>query len=258
VTHDFKKSGTMLRLLAALTVAAACYAPQQPTPMRVTKYNPPQIDLAQIVGINNLDLDALRASWAMFPTGNSHARPRNYTNGTQGVASITPYRGINTIAPDKPPAKTVLFAHIVNQGPGIDKHYNLKRSKLAEYYVVVDADPMAPTTSRWRILEVPVGSNGSVTFVQRNGTDMSGHLEQCTDHTPKPEEEADFWKCNYGENHVSLFSTATALASASTMPIAREFWDNVFSAEKKSAAPVFTGDESGWASCSGGCCTLEF
>lgn len=252
---DHKKSAAMATILIA-AFAAACYAPPQAPPPVLTR-NPPAITIPALG--TPIDLDALRSSWDSYPTGYSHTRRRNYQSGNPGSATITPYRGISSVDPNRPPSSPVLFAHIRNFGPGVDSRYNLKPMKVAEYYVIVDADPASPTTSRWRILEVPSAPNGIVSFVQRGNVDMQGHLHHCDQHTPKPVEEADFWNCGDGNgDHFVSFSSATALASAGSMPVGHEFWNNVFSSKGKRAAKVNNGDESAWASCSGGCCTLEF
>lgn len=255
VRHPFGLSKKIVLLWAGSALYAGCYAPPTSS-VTQPRYDPPPITLPPLGTVINLN--ALRTSWAMYPMGYNHTRTRNLSNGSQGQATITPYRGIHKIGPNKPPSGTVLFAHITNWGTASDAGYNLQPSTAADYYVIVDPDPANPSTSRWRILEVPVGATGIVSFVQRNGTDMSGHLVHCAGHVPKIHDEADFWNCKDGDgDHASAFSSATALASAGTMQLSREFWNNVFGSTK-STHRVNNGDESAWASCSGGCCTLEF
>ncbi len=248
-----KRHGITLLLLPAIIAAAGCYAPPQ-TRSAGVRFNPPAIALPQLG--KTIDLDALRTSWDAYPMGYNHTRIRNQGSG-KGKAMITAYRGISSIGPNSPPSGTVLFAHIRNFGPGTDNRYNLKPQNAAEYYVIVDKNPADPTVSRWRMLEVPRAPMGTVSFVQQGGVEVSGKLHQCPNHYPRLVEEADFWKCEDGDgDHVTGFSILTALASAGSMPVGREFWSNVF--KSTSARSVNGGDEYAWASCSGGCCTLEY
>lgn len=186
-------------------------------------------------------MDACRAKLEAYPVAFGTERDRDAATpgGKKQRVLIIAYQGTREINASAPPASATLILHLANHGKVKTAAYDLDPQSQADYYVTVKNDGGA----KWTLWRVPANDNGSVTVA------TSGSFIQCQ---PASTSQwaysiADFASCANAP-HLQNISMAS-LGGFSIKPLLNLF------ALFLDPPPV--GEDGGWFSCDGGCCSLN-